>query len=144
MTRSVTPSPQRQRGRGGVVAVATILTAAFTLPALAAETGPFFSKRRDRDVTIIIIDGDDRQQKRFVPESGRKPEAATTLKRRDDDIRIRLPRKSHGAIVTGGGASVHGSSGIVSSGGISSGHKVIIVDGNSPACKGTGVCVIRP
>jgi hypothetical protein len=132
MTRSATrsatrPSVTAQKAR---IPAAATLAAALTLvasaPALANDS-PVFKKSRDNDITIIILDDKDRDQKRFVTEDKRKPEAATTFRRPDDEIRIRIPRTS-----TSSGSSS------------SSGPTIIIVDGNTDACKGSGVCVIRP
>ncbi|WP_394691528.1 hypothetical protein [Hoeflea sp.] len=149
------------------------LAVAFTLAASAsafATDSPVFKTRHKDDVTIIVIDRKDRNTSRVVSEDKRKPSAATTFKTRDDEIRIRIPRHSrdhrdgdHRSRQTGGQGhgnddnerrwanhnetghegTGHDRSGHLQSGG-DRGPKVIIVDRNSSACKGSGVCVIRP
>lgn len=140
------------------------LAIAFTLAASApafATDSPTFKKRHKDDTTIVIIDRKDRDKKRFVTEGKRKPGAATTIKRRDDEIRIRIPRHSsnhHRSQKTGyqeyGDAentrhwtghkgAEHDRSGHRDSH-KDRGPKIIIVDRDSTACKGSGVCVIRP
>lgn len=149
------------------------LAVAFTLAASAsafATDSPVFKKRHKDDVTIIVIDRKDSDRKRFVTEDKRKPGAATTFKQRDDEIRIRIPRHSsdhrdnnHRRQQTGDRGygndederrwAGHDGAGHKGTGHDDSGHresgkdhgpKIIIVDRNSSACKGSGVCVIRP
>ncbi|MEQ8480190.1 MAG: hypothetical protein RIC18_06005 [Hoeflea sp.] len=166
--------PATRIGRGGTGSrgrrlhaglAAACIAAAFTLPSLApasADDGPVFKKRRDKDITIIVIDDDDRNRKRFVREENRKPPAQRSIERPDDDLVIKLPRRhrDHGGhdgdrhrrtsgtrdgvneerfwgndSASGAG---HGRSGR------HDGPKVIIVDRNTSACEGSGVCVIRP
>lgn len=164
MTRSTPHHAKRPWGKENpahwhspMLVLVAILIATFTLPALA-DNGPVFKKRRDKDVTIIIIDDKDRNRKRFVPEDKRKPAAATTFKRRKDNFRIRIPHQNaghgtrprpghlprnrieHQSGHAGNSGFGHGATGHRGN----SGPKVIIVDRNSSGCKGSGVCVIRP
>lgn len=151
-----------RRGRALRVAIAALTTVALTLPAFASDGGSITKKRRDRDVTVIIIDDNDRNKKRIVDETSRSPDRSGIIKRRDNgiriihnddrnnrrsttdtngtrdanglikrpdnEIRVRLPRGS------GGGSGHSGTAG----------PKIIVIDRNSSACKGSGVCVIRP
>lgn len=113
--------------------LAAALLTIWTLPAEAGEHGPYFGKRRDRNVTVIIIDPDSYNDgKVFLPESKRNPKAATTFKKADDEIRIRIPRR------TSKNSSRRDHE--------RTGPKVIIVEsGRDGACgKRSGVCVIRP
>ena len=140
------------------------LAAAFALTASApafANDSPVFKTRDKDDVTVIVIDRKDRNKSRVVNEDMRKPGAATTFKTRDDEIRIRIPRHSNdhqrdrktGHRSVGHGENEHHWSSNNASGHdrseprenrTSQGPKIIIVDRNSNACKGSGVCVIRP
>lgn len=140
------------------------LAAAFTLAASApafANDSPVFKTRNKDDVTVIVIDRKDRNKSRFVTEDKRKPGAATTFKKRDDEIRIRIPRHSSdhkrgqktGYQEYGNAEDTRHWSGYKGAEHERSGHrdshtnrgpKIIIVDRDSHACKGSGVCVIRP
>lgn len=140
------------------------LAVAFTLAASTlafATDSPVFKKRDKDDVTVIVIDRKDRGKKRFVTEDKRKPGAATTFKKRDDEIRIRIPRHSSdhkrgqktGYQEYGNAEDTRHWSGYKGAEHDRSGHrnshtnrgpKIIIVDRDSSACKGSGVCVIRP
>ncbi|WP_420407855.1 hypothetical protein [Hoeflea sp.] len=168
MTRSATPkrrstaSGQGARLRAGLLS-ATV-AAAFVLPSLSpalANDGPVFKKQRDNDITIIVIDEDDRDRKRFVREENRKPPARRSIERPDDEIVIKLPRhdRDHDGYdgdrhrrTSGTSDSVDeerfwGKDSASTGNGRKDSHdgpKVIIVDRNSSACEGSGVCVIRP
>jgi hypothetical protein len=163
MTRSATPMRRSgPRLRAGLLTVS--IAASFMLPSLApasADDGPVFKKRRDKDITIIVIDEDDRDRKRFVREENRKPPAQRSIERPDDDLVIKLPR--HDRDHNGYDGDRHRRTSGTSDGvdeerfwgndsastgnarkGRHDGPKVIIVDRNSSACEGSGVCVIRP
>lgn len=164
MTRSATPMRRSgPRLRAGLLTAS--IAAGFMLPSLApasADDGPVFKKRRDKDITIIVIDEDDRDRKRFVREENRVPPAQRTIGRPDDDIVIKLPR--HDRDHNGYDGDRHRRTSGTSDGvdeerfwgndsasandgkrrGKHDGPKVIIVDRNSSACEGSGVCVIRP
>lgn len=140
------------------------LAAAFTLAASAsafANDSPVFKTRDKDDVTVIVIDRKDRDKSRVVNEDRRKPGAATTFKTRDDEIRIRIPRHSsehqrdrktshqddgyseNERHWSSNNASAQDRSGSRENR-TSRGPKIIIVDRDSSACKGSGVCIIRP
>jgi hypothetical protein len=163
MTRPATPMRRPgMRLRAGLVTAG--IAAAFMLPSLApasADDGPVFKKRRDKDITIIVIDEDDRDQKRFVREENRKPPAQRSIERPDNDLVIKLPRghRDHDSHDGDRHRRTSGTSDSVNEerfwgkdsastdkrrSGKHSGPKVIIVDRNSSACEGSGVCVIRP
>ena len=104
--------------------------------ALATDLKPPASKSkllRDSDVTIIIIDENDRRSSSRVdapvatqPDLPRPP--ASRIIRDDDELTIRV-RRDRSA-----------NSGVI----VRSGPKIIIVDKNSSGCDGGSVCVIRP
>lgn len=177
MTRSSMTAPNSVTApKAGILAASTLaavftLAAAFTLVAsrsALANDGPVFKKRHDKDITIVIIDDKDHDRKRFVTEDKRKPGAATTFQRPDDEIRIRIPRDSNthhggrhgghqagnqendedGRYRAGNDATTHGGSGYDRSGHSDTAGdrspKIIIVDRSATPCKGSGVCVIRP
>ncbi len=169
MTRpstSMRGAATRSRGtrlRAGLVA--TGIAASFMLPSLSpasADDGPVFKKRRDNDITIVVIDEGDRDGKRFVREENRTPPAQRSIGRPDDEIVIKLPRRdrdhngydgdrhrrtsgtSDGVDEERFWGNDRASSGGKGRSGKHDGPKVIIVDRNSSACEGSGVCVIRP
>lgn len=151
-----------RRGRAFRVAIAALTTVALTLPVFANDGGSIIKKRRDRDVTVIIIDDNDRNKKRIMDEASRSPDRGGIIKRRDDGIRIihRDDRKNRRSTTDSNGT--RDANGIIkrpdneirvrlprgngsgSDHSSNSGPKVIIIDRNSSACKGSGVCVIRP
>ena len=117
-------------------ALALLIGLAVSGTAVATELLPPASKSkllRDRDVTIIIIDENDRRSSSRVekpaatqPDLPRPP--ASRVSRDEDELRIRIRRdRSTNADTT-----------------VRSGPKIIIVDKNSSGCGGSGVCVIRP
>lgn len=88
---------------------------------------------RDRDVTIVIIDDNDRRSSSRSDGPSRSEQAPVrapsgTLSRDDDEVTIRVRRDREAK------------SGTI----VRSGPKIIIVDQNSRGCGGSGVCVIRP
>lgn len=169
MTRPTTQIGRTVTSRRGLRLRAGLVTAciaaAFTLPFVApasADDGPVFKKRRDKDITIIVIDEDDRDRKRFVREENRVPPAQRTIERPDDDLVIKLPRhdRDHDGYDGDRHRRTSGTSDSVNEerfwgndsasgsgqgrGDRHDGPKVIIVDRNTSACEGSGVCVIRP
>lgn len=150
------------RGRALRAAIAALTTVALTLPAFASDGGSIIKKRRDRDVTVIIIDDNDRHKKRIVDETSRLPARSGIIKRRDDGIRIihNVDRNNRRSTTDTNGT--RDANGIIKrpdneirvrlprGSGSGSGHsgtagpKIIVIDRNSSACKGSGVCVIRP
>jgi hypothetical protein len=106
--------------------------------ALASEltppSGKFKSLRDHGDVTVIIINKNDRRSTSRIgaPSRSQSIPAAPSSRfvRDDDDVTIRV-RRNH---TSGSG---HGTV-------KQSGPKVIIVDRNTGRCSGGGVCVIRP
>ena len=127
------PSSVRRSARA---ALALLIGLAVSSTAVASELLPPASKSkllRDRDVTIIIIDENDRRSSSRSGGSSRSEQAPVrapsgTLSRDEDEFKIRIRRDRS----TNAGTTVR------------SGPKIIIVDKNSSGCGGSGVCVIRP
>lgn len=134
MTATLSSSSGVRRPARAALALLIGLTMSGT--ALATELKPPASKSkllRDRDVTIIIIDENDRRSSSTAgapaatqPALPRPP--ASRIIRDDDELTIRVRRDR----ATNSGTVVR------------SGPKVIIVDQNSNGCGNGSVCVIRP
>ena len=127
------PSSVRRPARAALV---LLIGLAVSGTASATELLPPASKSkllRDRDVTIIIIDENDRRsssrvEKPAATQPGLPRSPASRLSRDEDELKIRI-RRDRSA-----------NSGTI----VRSGPKIIIVDQNSNGCGGSGVCVIRP
>lgn len=102
----------------------------------ATELKPPASKSkllRDNDITIVIIDENDRRARSRSDAPARSSRSelqppSSRVSRDEDEFRIRVKRDRSGNSGTDA----------------RSGPKVIIVDQNSRGCDGGGVCVIRP
>jgi hypothetical protein len=127
------PSSVRKPARA---ALALLIGLAVSGTAMATELLPPAGKSkllRDRDVTIIIIDENDRRSSSRIEKPRGSKQAplqppSSRIIRDDDELTIRV-RRDRSA-----------SSGTI----VRSGPKIIIVDKNSSGCDGGGVCVIRP
>ncbi|MGJ8572968.1 MAG: hypothetical protein ACSHXI_19965 [Hoeflea sp.] len=121
--------------RSAQAAIAVLVGIGIGTTAFATELkAPSVKSRllRDKDVTIIIIDKNDKRPKSEVRTYGTSksiplPQPSTRINRNDDDVIIRIKRDR-----TKGGTIVR------------SGPKVIIIDEDTSGCKGNRVCVIRP
>lgn len=117
-------------------ALALLVGLTFAGTALATELKPPASKSKlleDRDVTIIIIDENDRRPSSRVNAPAAKQPAlplppASRASRDEDEFNIRILRDR-----SAGSRKI-----------VRSGPKIIIVDKDSSGCDGGGVCVIRP
>ena len=129
-----------QGRRTALAALALLAGLGIGSSALASELKPPSGKSRllnDSDITIVIIDGNDRRASSRSGGSSR-PEPAPVrppsgkASREEDDVTIRF-RRDRSATTGSGNAGTR-----------NPGPKVIIVDRNSNGCDGGGVCVIRP
>jgi hypothetical protein len=132
--------------RTGLAALALLAGIGIGSSALASELKPPSGKSRllnDSDITIVIIDENDRRpssrsggSSRSEPAPVRAPSGKAS--REEDDVTIRFRRDRSTATGTGSTVTTTGTS----TG--NPGPKVIIVDRNSTGCDGGEVCVIRP
>ena len=134
---TVTLSTTTKVRRPVQAALALLIGLAVGGTALATELLPPASKSkllRDPDVTIIIIDENDRRRSssRVDAPAGTQPALprppASRISRDEDEFNIRIRRDRS----TSSGTTDR------------TGPKIIIVDQNSNGCDGGGVCVIRP
>lgn len=132
---NLSPASSRVPVRAALV---LLIGLGFATSALASDltppSGKFKSLRDRSDVTVIIIDKNDRRSTSHIgaPSRSKSIPAAPSSRfvRDDDDVTIRV-RRNH---TSGSGHNTVNRSG----------PKVIIVDRNTGRCSGGGVCVIRP
>lgn len=140
--------------RTALAAVALLAGIGIGSSALASELKPPSGKSRllnDSDITIVIIDDNDRRPSSRSGGSGRSepvPVRAPSGKvsREEDDVTIRFRRDSSTTTGSGSTVTTTGTSTVTTTGTSTGnpGPKIIIVDRNSDGCDGGGVCVIRP
>lgn len=144
------------------IAILALTTTALTLPALAENGSTITKKKRDKDITVIVIDDKDRHRKRVVDDRPRETDARGLIKRRKDKIRIYYDDDRKDRRVLTEPDDGRDPDAIISRSDDGtyvrthrrkrddvrhkgkSGPKIIVIDRSSSACTGSGVCVIRP